>query len=157
MDRCNYENLLSSYHDEELDFQSRVEFETHLAGCAICAAHLADLRHFSAVLCDISFADILPAEQNRIHAAVRRQEGRLGEIAVLRMAIPLAALAATVLIVTSTFLVGNIGNVSGAADSAAMSAAASPHSSDWQQVAMQLPSDSRLPAWMVRSLGGDAP
>jgi anti-sigma factor RsiW len=153
MDSCTFDNLVSRYHDDELDFKARVEFEQHLSGCAVCMAHLADLRQISSVLSGISFAEIQPAEQNRIHSAVAARRGEVSERAILRMAIPLAALAASVLVVTSTFLLANMGHVRGATDLPAMSAAAPPH--DLTLVAMQ--SDSRLPAWMVRSLGGDAP
>jgi anti-sigma factor RsiW len=160
MDSCTFDNLVIRYHDDELDFQARVEFEQHLSGCAVCTAHLAELRQISSVLSGISFAEIQPAEQNRLHAALQGLQSRavsarrqVSERAILRMAIPLAALAASVLVVTSTFLLANIGNVHGATDLAATSAAAPPH--ELTLVAMQ--SDSRLPAWMVRSLGGDAP
>ena len=66
----------------------------------------------------------------------------------------LAALAAVLLVVTSVWLADTMKSSGSQAASDQASALAG---DDWEHVAVTLQSDSRMPDWMVRGLGGDAP
>jgi anti-sigma factor RsiW len=153
---CNFDNLIGPYHDGELDSNRRAEVEGHLPGCPQCTAHLASLRRISTRLSAFPIGDISLTEQSRLHRLLNRATVELADRAILRMALPLAALAACVLVVTSVWLADTMkgpgaGPVSGPTQGNTLA------SDDWEQVAVTLHSDSRLPDWMVRGLGGDAP
>jgi hypothetical protein len=60
----------------------------------------------------------------------------------------LAAIAAVVLVVTSVWLADTMKVAQSQTTSAVP---------DWEHAAVTLQTDSRLPEWMVRSLGGDKP
>jgi anti-sigma factor RsiW len=151
---CEMDKLIGPYHDRELDAQRRDEVERHLATCPHCASHLASLRRISARLGAVPLADISLSEQSRIHRMLNRATVELADRAILRMALPLAALAAVLLVVTSVWLADTMKSSGSQAASDQASALAG---DDWEHVAVTLQSDSRMPDWMVRGLGGDAP
>lgn len=152
---CEQDKLVGPYHDEELSVDERLAFERHLEGCGQCAAHLADLRRFSTLIASFPLEEIRPDEQRRLEAVADRLEAGLGgERAVLRMAIPLAALAAALFLATSITLLVNARSATATADAAGTQPI---QSQAWPKVAVALQGDSRLPGWMVRELGGDTP
>jgi len=151
MSECSQDNLrlLSRYHDGEIDSTERRQVEQHLSECADCRQQLNDLRALSGRLVELRLDPITSDEQDRLHQAISAATSGLTDHAIIRMAVSMAAIAASLLIVTSVWLVTSMPGRSGTSD------AGSPQ--DWQQVAMTLHSDSRLPDWMVHSLGGDLP
>jgi len=150
MSACDFDKLLSPYHDGEVSPERAVEVERHLLNCPQCAEHLASMRLVSERLASIELQDITGRERSGIHRAVNSAIPLLADGAIMRMAVPLAALAASVLLVTSIWLVDTM---NGSTPHPQVSAGPA----DWEHVAVTLQSDSRLPDWMVRSLGGDAP
>jgi anti-sigma factor RsiW len=149
MNPCSEDILIGPYHDDELDEQAALRIEKHLGSCGPCAAHLAELRRVSDRLSGVPLDAITPMEQMRIVRVVDGLQLRLAERAMMRMAIGLAALAATLLIVTSLWLSG----VRRGADATAQ---------NYKQVAVLLPPQSdqarsNLSHWMVRNLGGELP
>jgi hypothetical protein len=154
MSQCKMDNLVGLYHDRELDPQWVAEFEHHVMGCDCCAGHLADLRQMSGILSGVTVTEIRPDERERLHAAVYRTESRDSERFILRMAVSLASIAAMVLIVTSLFLVRSVGRTR---SEGALASTPLPLTAEFQQVSSDIQGDSRLPAWMLRGLGGNAP
>jgi anti-sigma factor RsiW len=151
MSACGFDNLLGPYHDGELDPLRRDRIEQHLPGCADCSRHLAELRALTDRLSAVTLGQITPMEKAIIQQAVHKGTMDWADRAVLRMAIPLASLAASLLIVTS---IGLADNMLGGRNTADQNVASS---GDWQQVAVASHTDSRLPDWMVRGLGGQTP
>jgi hypothetical protein len=154
MSQCKMDNLVELYHDQELDPRWVAEIERHVNSCASCAGHLADLRQMSGILSGVTVTEIRSDERERLHAAVYRTESRDSERFILRMAISLASIAAMVLIVTSLFLVRSVGRTRG---ESALASTPLPMTADFQQVSLGIQADSRLPAWMLRGLGGESP
>jgi len=153
MSVCRRDNLLGLYHDGELDSSRVAEIEEHVRACPRCAAHLADLRGISDRLSRISLAEISPIEQVRIKRFVRRATIQMTDKTVLRIAMGLAAVAAVVLVVTSVWLADTMK----APTTALAPLMGTAPAADWNTVAVTLQSDSRLPEWMVQSLGGGTP
>jgi anti-sigma factor RsiW len=148
MNACPRDIFIGRYHDGELDEQSAALMQTHLATCDACAAHLAELRRMSNLLIKIPLDPMTPLEQMRLGRVADGLAMRRAEPAMMRMAMGLAALAATLLVVTSLWLAG----VRGGAGSG----------ENYQQVAVLMPRESdqarsSLSHWMVRNLGGDLP
>jgi anti-sigma factor RsiW len=140
--------LLSLYHDGELDAARSSALEKHLANCPPCVRQLQDLRRLSGRLSVIELPEIIPAEQARILRFVRGSVIQVFDRLVMRIGLRLAAVAAVVLVVTSIWL----------ADTMKMDRSeAKAVAPDWQQTAVTLRADSRLPEWMVRGLGGETP
>jgi anti-sigma factor RsiW len=152
MSECSQNNLrlLHRYHDGELDSADRRQVEQHLSECAECRGQLNELRALSGRLVEVRLDPITSDEQDRLHQAISAVTSGFTDHAIIRMAFSMAAIAASLLIVTSVWLVTSM---QGRSD--ASGAGGSPQ--DWQQVAMTLHSDSHLPDWMVHSLGGDLP
>jgi anti-sigma factor RsiW len=150
MSECEQNHLADRYHDGQLTPQQRQQFEAHLAQCGDCGRRLAELLRLSQTLGRIALEPILPIEQARIHRAVdqaRAGVAMTAERMVMRIAVPLAALAACVLIVTSICLTRP------ASGATAMASA----TTNWQQTAVTLSAGAALPQWMVYNLGGKTP
>lgn len=109
MSDCDFQPLLAAYRDGELDGASRRRIEGHLTECPACAAELARLRALSAqieaaaVTADL---DAGPDAMARMHRAVDRAAAAddLDTLPLLRTAGLLAALAASVLIISGVWL-----------------------------------------------------
>ena len=119
MNLCKFDNLIGSYHDGELNPNRRAEVETHLPACPQCTAHLASLRRISTRLSAFPVGDISLTEQSRLHRLLNRATVELADRAILRMALPLAALAACVLVVTSVWLADTMKGPGSGPDSSA--------------------------------------
>jgi anti-sigma factor RsiW len=148
---CSQEPLIDRYHDGEMDDPSRHQVEQHLKQCDSCVRHLADLRFVSCVVGTVELEPMTLGERFRTERFVASLNIRAGESALIRMAAGLAALAASVLLITSLCLAGvERSDVPSA-----------------QSVAILIPSDvmhsvqenanPNLSHWMVRNLGGDLP
>lgn len=145
---CTEEIRVSLYHDGELDAEQSGRMKAHLDGCGACGGSLRDLRMISEGIGRLPLGEITSAEQARIHQAVRHAEMGLGERAVLQLGYALAALAASMLVVSSLWLADNISGRSRQRE-------ASVDGPDVQLVAPSLGADIRLSAYMVRGLGRD--
>lgn len=96
---CPKSHLVARYHDNELSAAERLEAEQHLEQCASCREELRWCRELSALL-----ARVAPAEPSR--AALQRWAGCLPvaqERGVLRLTHWMTALAAAVLVATTTW------------------------------------------------------
>lgn len=101
MSDCPYEPRLSAYHDGELSPQASRELDGHVAGCAVCARHLADLRELSRLMAGARpRGEISPAQVSRLHEAIDQPDDR----PLLRLGFGLSAAAASVLIVSLAWL-----------------------------------------------------
>lgn len=92
--------ILGAYHDGELSPTQRAEFEAHLAGCTVCMAELAQLREVSELFAKNGTEGISDTELHRLHEAVDDAMDR----PVLRMFGMISAIAASLLIVSSVWL-----------------------------------------------------
>jgi anti-sigma factor RsiW len=166
MSICSRDILVGPYCDGELSASKAAEMQAHLAGCAECAAHLADLEKISSRIAAVPLQPILPIEQFALHRAIDRVQAQSGERMILRFASSLAAVAAIVLLVTSLCLTTNIlsGSPAGAKSMEPMTpndlgAGPAPRGggagSGANSSADQDNTD--LSTWMVRSLGGQTP
>lgn len=95
-------SLLHAYLDGELDAVRSAEFESHLEGCADCAAALASAESLRSSL---QRAQLYEAAPRSLHETVRRELRLSGESSRLRVApVPLwrwFAVAAAIVLVTS--------------------------------------------------------
>jgi|GEM_PF-5800131 len=153
MNNCEQENLVCPYHDGELDELRRLQVENHLTLCGVCRQRLREFQGLTERLSRVSVNGMSQMEQARMHWVVERARVDLSSRALMRLAMPLLGMAASLLVVTSVWLVDN----GGVGRSARTGTLAQSDSSDWQRVAMNFHSDNKLPDWMVRSLGGDRP
>lgn len=153
MTPCEFEVLIGPYHDRELDEQRAAEMAQHIVECRSCARQLAEVRRISGVIGRIPLDPISGSERSRVYRVVDQLPRSLAERAMIRMAGGLAAVAASVLIVTSICLIGT-----GAAP-------AIPQGSHPAIIAVNLSqngawpdqANSNLSHWMVRNLGGELP
>ena len=146
MNTCEHADKLSAYHDGELDAVSRAAMERHLGQCPQCAAELGRIRKLSALLVQIAPAEMSPLGMRRLHALAERSIG--GDL--VRWAMTMTALAASVLIACSVLLWRQHGS---AASEASVPA--------WEMSVMQRPAESvaassedQLATWMVEDLSG---
>jgi anti-sigma factor RsiW len=97
---CEFSQLLSAYHDGELDSQARENVQRHLSSCPACAAELAGLAEMSQI-----FAS---TEQPRLSQfagfRLRRHAESLVESQNLRLVRVVRAVAACVLAGASIWL-----------------------------------------------------
>lgn len=96
---CPRLNLVQRYHDDELPASQRLEMDQHLGDCESCREELRSLRELSAML-----SRIVPPEPSA--AALRRWVEALPvaeERGVLRLTRWMTALAASVLVATTTW------------------------------------------------------
>lgn len=144
MNSCEYSEKLSAYHDDELEGEARLAVERHVAQCPRCAAELSRLRKLSALLGRCADAEVSATGMRRLHALADRSAG--GDI--LRWAMTMTALAASVLIACSVLLWRQYG--------ASHGAQALP---EWEMNVIQRPSDSvasssedQFVTWMIQDL-----
>jgi anti-sigma factor RsiW len=93
--------LLSAYVDSEVDVATRQRVETHVAACVTCAAELAELRELSRSLASYELSDPLTRDDlARVHDAL----DDAAEATVWRIGGPLGLIAASILVVSATWL-----------------------------------------------------
>src|SRR5436305_9445794 len=92
--------LLSAYIDGELLPADRDRLEAHVRNCPACAQELEVMRGVSGALRDIQFDELKPHELSRIHEAIDESADQ----PILRVGMALSAVAASILIVGSAWL-----------------------------------------------------
>jgi anti-sigma factor RsiW len=97
---CAYKSCLEPYHDGELAAERSREFERHLTGCEECSVELRQARELSKLLISARPHEIEPRELSSIHDAVDEIANR----SILRFAMGLSAIAASILIVSAAWL-----------------------------------------------------
>lgn len=97
---CAYRSSLGPYHDGELAPERSREFERHLSGCEECSVELRQARELSKLLISVRPQVIEPDELAGIHDAVDEVASR----SILRFAMGLSAIAASILIVSAAWL-----------------------------------------------------
>ena len=150
MKPCPCHDLIERYHDGELSGPCHQEAEAHLHACPACADQLRQLRQISTILKSRPLAEISPSELTRLHALQATVQRQVGEWAILRIGMPLSALAATLLVATSLLLLARPTTAATAATAAG---------AKWELLASGANraggnSNVDLSGWMIRSLGG---
>jgi len=148
MTPCDFEILIGPYHDQELEEDRAAEMAKHIVHCRSCAGQLAEVRRLSGVINRIPLDPISGMERARMYQLVDQLPRRAAESALIRMAGSLAALAASVLLITSIWLMG-AGGSSNITHPVSSIIPISQSSTDQ--------ANSNLSHWMVRNLGGDLP
>ena len=100
MSECQYNAMLSAYHDGELDADSTRLVSEHLTNCPACANELREIEEISRLFADEAVPRLSMIELARLHQNLDRGE----ESDLLRTAGLLTALAASVLIVSAVWL-----------------------------------------------------
>ena len=109
MSDCKYNQFVSAYHDGELDPQTLRDVEAHVGTCCLCAAELAEVRRVSGLI-QSSARDRQAVdsprrdEMRRIHRAVSRTASAENDRPIFRIAGAFSAIAASVLIISSAWL-----------------------------------------------------
>jgi anti-sigma factor RsiW len=137
MSDCDLQ-LLSAYIDGELLPADRDHLEAHLRNCPDCARELDQLRDISGSLRAYDFQELDARELSRVHQAI----DQAADQPILRIGLALSAIAASILVVGSAWLV-ELPSRSTIASTPALSSA------PWEQMAMTL-----SPGPLVQS-GGD--
>lgn len=144
MTTCPYSEHLSAFHDGELPAQMRQDIEHHLPLCAACAAELEQLRHLSAAIASAPWPRLSIRQKQDLYAL----SPTVGEAVSIRISKWTAALAASVLLAASTWVLVRQATTQPAAD----------QTSHWLQVAVSPPqsadpqSDLALPDWVETNL-----
>lgn len=106
MPDCEFTSLLQAYHDGQLSAARMREAEGHVSTCAACAAELDRLRDLSRALAGAARPEpIRPDELARLHDVIatytveERDDRR-----ILRLAVGLSAVAASILIISTAWL-----------------------------------------------------
>lgn len=99
---CDFRSRLNAYHDGELTAEEMELFERHVQSCGDCAAELAEIRRLSSLFDDFASRPVEEPAVSRIHEAVDALDQT--ESGTLRIAGVLTALAASVLVVASVWL-----------------------------------------------------
>ena len=94
MNECEQASRTSSYHDGEMDPESRAEFELHLSRCPCCRAELERTRALTGILGQTARAEMPPGTLGRLHRAA---DG-LPAAGIRRMAWASTAAAAAILV-----------------------------------------------------------
>ncbi len=94
---CEFENLLSRYHDGELPQAQRVRVESHLPDCANCTVELEQLVAISHSLQGAVLPKASPAFLARLEALA----GRVEDNSAFRFVLRLTAAAAAVILVAT--------------------------------------------------------
>ena len=148
MTSCDFEILIGPYHDQELEEDRAAEMAKHIVDCRSCAEHLAEVRRISGVINRIPLDPISGIERSRMYQLVDQLPRRATESAIIRMAGSLAALAASVLLITSIWLMGTGGSRNIARPVGSIITISQTGTDQ---------ANSNLSHWMVRNLGGDLP
>jgi len=100
MTECKQSQAVSAYYDGELPEPSRAALEEHLSGCPLCAAELARLEKMSQLIRARDRVEMPREVLDRLHRSVDLQP----KIAVLHVAEVFAAVAASILLVSTVWL-----------------------------------------------------
>jgi anti-sigma factor RsiW len=100
MGTCQYETVVSAYHDSELGEGARASFEQHLSACPPCQNELQQLRRMSAFMKAAPSKHLSAQAKQDLYALAPA----VGEGVYLRIAEWTTALAASVLIAASLWL-----------------------------------------------------
>jgi len=144
MSICPYNQHLCAYHDGELSAEMRQDIENHLPKCAACWAELEQFRRLSAVLAAAPVPRLSARQKQDLYAL----SPSVGEAVYLRIAKWTAAVAASVMLAASLWVLVKQGTTQPAADA----------TSHWLQVAVNPPqsadpqSDAPLPDWVESNL-----
>jgi anti-sigma-K factor RskA len=87
-------DLVAAYALDALDDEERVDFERHLADCAVCKAQLAELEEASTALAYAESVEPPPALRERILEAARAENGKVGSVPRRRWLFPATVAAA---------------------------------------------------------------
>ena len=98
--QCPYKSCLDRYHDGELARDVSRDLERHLLVCEDCVQDLRAIRETSRALAQWQPQAMRPDELKRIHAGLDRQEDQ----SLYRFGVAMAAIAASVLIVSTAWL-----------------------------------------------------
>ena len=98
---CPYESRLDAYFDGELGQDAAREVAGHVGGCADCGRYVAELGDMSRLFAQRPRQrDITPLELSRLHRAVDRVYSQ----PLLRLAVAVSAVAASILIISLAWL-----------------------------------------------------
>jgi anti-sigma factor RsiW len=111
VDECDFCQRLGAYYDGELDAAARAEVERHLRACGVCTDRLAQLRGMSDMFAAAPVPRLSQISMHRLHTNL----DLLLDRGLLRLARVLSAVAASVLLFGSTWLVMNSATRSGPA------------------------------------------
>ena len=103
MDACPFSLKLSAYLDDELTDEQRREVEAHLPGCAPCELELRQWRRLSALLASASTPQLSAQAREGLYALAPT----FRETGYLRLAEWTTALAASVLVAASGWMIFN--------------------------------------------------
>jgi anti-sigma factor RsiW len=131
---CAFNLEIQAYHDGELPAERRSTVEEHLAGCPACAAELAELKNLSAVFAAEPVAELSQIALHRLHRKIDNEMDR----GLIRFGWSLSAVAASILLVASAWLV----KVDGSAQAA--SASPTPDEPPWVSVSLAASHDPVL-------------
>jgi hypothetical protein len=142
MSECQFQLLIGAYHDGELKAEMMRQVERHVEQCPACRAELAATRDLSARIAAVRLGEIDRVESLRLHEVI--DEAAAGEqesLPLFRTAGLLAAMAASVLIVSGVWLLdlkpaGRPVGTTGGGTSVVLAP-------EWEQVAMTLHADPR--------------
>jgi anti-sigma factor RsiW len=162
--------LLSAFHDEELDSAARQRVEAHLLTCSACASELRLMREASQLLATYTPADLNDRELGRLHEAIDETADR----PILRIGGMLSAAAASLLIVSCAWLMDmparhRANSATPPTATARVNAPAQP----WEQLAITLRAetpiqagdeltdtshlaDAKVAEWMLQGLASEA-
>jgi anti-sigma-K factor RskA len=87
-------DLVAAYALDALDDEERVDFERHLADCAVCKAQLAELEEASTALAYAESVEPPPALRERILEAARAENGKVVQFPRRRWLFPATVAAA---------------------------------------------------------------
>ena len=137
MNTCPDPIRLARYHDGELDPAGRRELEEHLRACGLCSERLRELDDLSTLLSSARREPVSQIELARIKQAHRAYRDRRG---LVRMAGGLAAVAASVLVVSGAWI------YDGSADPIRTARTGTPSAQEpeWERVA-ELRADPAIP------------
>jgi anti-sigma factor RsiW len=94
---CEFENMLSRYHDGELSEPERAGVENHVRECASCAVELEQLQAISHTLQSAVVPKASPLFLARLEALAERVE----DVSAFRFVMRLTAAAAAIFIVAT--------------------------------------------------------
>ena len=155
MEDCPYSLQLSAYHDGELNDAQRQQLEQHLqSACPACQLELRQWRRLSSVLSSAPF----PALSAEARANLMKLAPVVTEAGVIRLAEWVMALAASVLIAVSTWiLIGHQKTQQAPAESLATVAPLVLNTSQYTDLATaDVHADSQFDDWVVTNLDASA-
>ena len=109
MSDCPFNSRLDAYYDGELSASEMEQIAAHLQQCDSCRHEVAQLRELSQVMGQFQAAPISQIELARLHRSVEDIEPR----SLVRFGTVLATMAASVLIISVTWIAQFSGGSSG--------------------------------------------